>query len=154
MNEDNNLVKADELLRTVDTYQESEGLPATVFANDLENRIVAVNLSTQWRYTENEAWTSYNESSPDLTGNKTVQLRQGETGTRLASKEPVTFTFTEDNQPDTRKYIPVSHLQFIVVQLKLPIMEEQLPTQLMPIIIQDGIQHGMELTQNVILSLS
>ncbi len=90
--------------------QESEGLPSTVFANDLENRIVGVNLSTQWRYSENESWTSYSEGSPDLIGNKTVQLRQGATGTRLASTTPATFTFTEDNQPDTRKYIPVSHL--------------------------------------------
>lgn len=90
--------------------QESAGLPETIFANDLENRMVAVNLSTQWRYSENDSWTSYSESSPDLTGNKTVQLRQGATGTRLASVASSTFTFTEDNQPDTRKYIPVSHL--------------------------------------------
>jgi len=90
--------------------QESAGLPATLFASDLENRMIGVNLSTQWRYTENEPWTSYSESSPDLTGNKTVQLRQGATGIRLASVASTTFTFTEDNQPDTRKYIPVSHL--------------------------------------------
>ncbi len=90
--------------------QESAGLPATLFANDLENRMVGVTLSTQWRYSENEPWTAYSESSPDLTGNKTVQLRQGATGTRLASEASSTFTFTEDNQPDTRKYIPVSHL--------------------------------------------
>ena len=90
--------------------QESAGLPETLFASDLENRMVGVNLSTQWRYTENEPWTFYSESSPDLTGNKTVQLRQGATGTRLASEASTTFTFTEDNQPETRKYIPVSHL--------------------------------------------
>ena len=90
--------------------QESEGLPSTVFASDLENRMIGVTLSTQWRYSENEAWTFYSVASPDLTGNKTVQLRQGATGTRLASEASTTFTFTEDNQPDTRKYIPVSHL--------------------------------------------
>ena len=90
--------------------QESNGLPATLFANDLENRVVAVNLSTEWRYSEGEPWTAYSVASPNLTGDKTVQLRQGATGTKLASKEPVIFTFTEDNQPNTRKYIPVSHL--------------------------------------------
>ena len=90
--------------------QESAGLPATLFANDLENRMVGVNLSTQWRYSEKDPWTFYIESSPDLTGNKKVQLRQGATGTRLASDASSTFNFTEDNQPDTRKYIPVSHL--------------------------------------------
>ncbi len=89
---------------------ESAGLPLNLFASDLENRMIAVNLSTEWRYSQNDSWTPYSKASPDLTGNKTIQLRQGATGTSLASKEPVTFTFTEDNQPDTRKYIPVSHL--------------------------------------------
>ena len=50
-------------------------------------------------------WTSYSEASPDLTGNKTVQLRQGATGTRLASSASSIFTFTQNNDPDTRKYI-------------------------------------------------
>lgn len=84
-------------------------LPANIFANDLENRMVGVNLVTEWRYTENDTWTSYSNSSPDLTGNKSVQIRQGATGTALAS-DTMTNVFTEDNQPDTRKYIPVSHL--------------------------------------------
>lgn len=100
---------SDENIYKID-ITESAGLPSTVFASDLENRMIAVNLSTEWRYSENDPWTPYSKSSPDLTGNKTVQLRQGATGTRLASKEPETFKFTEDNQPDTRKYIPVSHL--------------------------------------------
>lgn len=94
---------------------ESTGLPATLFANDKENRVIAVNLSTQWRYSEKDPWTSYSESSPDLTGNKTVQLRQGATGRYLASKEPSTFTFTEDTDTDKRKYIPVSHLSKVAV---------------------------------------
>ncbi len=89
---------------------ESEGLPSTHYANDKENRIIAVNLSTQWRYTEESPWTSYREASPDLTGNQTVQIREGATGTRLASDGFVTYTFTENKDPDTRKYIPVSHL--------------------------------------------
>ena len=89
---------------------ESEGLPSTLYANDDENRMIAINLSTQWRYDENEPWTSYSEASPDLTGNKTIQLRQGATGTRLASNASSTYTFTENNDPNTRKYIAVSHL--------------------------------------------
>ncbi len=89
---------------------ESAGLPSTLYANDKENRMIAVDLSTQWRYTETDPWTSYSQASPDLTGNKTVQLRQGATGTRLASNASNIYTFTENNDPDTRKYIPVSHL--------------------------------------------
>ncbi len=95
--------------------QESEGLPSTLYDNDNENRMIAVNLSTQWRYTENDSWTSYSEASPDLTGNKTVQLRQGATGTRLASNATSSYTFTENSDPDTRKYIPVSHLSIHAV---------------------------------------
>lgn len=87
-----------------------QNLPATLYPNDLENRVVGVNLGTEWRYRESEPWTSYNVASPDLTGNKTVQVRQSATGTKLASPASETYTFTEDNQPDTRKYIPVSHL--------------------------------------------
>ena len=81
-----------------------------IFANDLENRIVGVNLNTEWRYKASDSWTSYSVSSPDLTGNKTIQIRQAASGTRLASAASAVFTFTEDNQPLTRKYIPVSHL--------------------------------------------
>ncbi len=85
-------------------------LLSEMFANDLENRIVGVNLNTQWRYKESDPWTSYAVSSPDLTGDKTIQVRQAATGTTLASAPSEMYTFTLDNQPDTRRYIPVSHL--------------------------------------------
>ncbi|MCI8362712.1 MAG: hypothetical protein HFJ41_06310 [Clostridia bacterium] len=84
-------------------------LPNTLFNNDLENRVVGVNLTMQWRMAETEEWTSYKTSSPNLTGNATVEVRVGATGTSLPS-EPISLSYTEDNQPDTRKYIPVSHL--------------------------------------------
>ncbi|MCX4364953.1 MAG: NPCBM/NEW2 domain-containing protein [Bacilli bacterium] len=84
-------------------------VPATYFANDLENRVVGVSLTAEWRMQGTSTWTSYASKSPDLTGNKIVEVRIGATGTSLAS-DTVTYTFTEDNQPNTRKYIPVSHL--------------------------------------------
>lgn len=99
--EDNNLYKIDIT---------DGALLTELFANDLENRIVGVNLNTEWRYKESDSWTSYNITSPDLTGDKTVQVRQAATGTTLASAASQMYTFTKDNQPDTRKYIPVSHL--------------------------------------------
>ena len=92
-----------------------QGLPSNLYANDLENRVVGVNLTTEWRYTENDAWASYSKVSPDLTGNKKVQIRQAATGTKLTSPASEFYTFTEDNQPDTRKYIPVSHLSKVAV---------------------------------------
>ena len=100
---------SDENVYKID-IEESAGLPTTLYANDLENRMIGIDLNTQWRYTENDSWVSYSVTSPDLTGNKTVQLRQGATGTRLASNPSPIYNFTQDNQPDTEKYIRVSHL--------------------------------------------
>lgn len=90
-------------------------LLSELYASDLENRVVGVDLNTEWRYKASDTWTSYSVSSPDLTGNKTVQVRQAATGTILASSASEMFTFTEDNQPMTRKYIPVSHLSVFAV---------------------------------------
>ncbi len=83
--------------------------PTNLYANDLENRVVGVNTTYEWRNSEDEAWTSYGVASPDNTGDKTLQVRIGATKTFLPS-DVLTYTFTKDNQPDTRKYIPVSHL--------------------------------------------
>ena len=80
-----------------------------LFANDLENRVVGIDLTYEWRNNENDPWTSYKDASPDNTGDKTLYVRRKAIGTQLAS-DSVTYTFTEDNQPNTRKYVPVSHL--------------------------------------------
>ena len=92
-----------------------QSLPSTLYASDLENRVIGVNLKTEWRYTENDKWTSYGVASPKLTGNKTVQVRQSATGTKLTSPASEIYRFTEDNQPDTRKYISVSHISKVAV---------------------------------------
>ena len=84
-------------------------LSSNLFANDLENRVVGVDLTYEWRNSENDPWTSYRTASPDNTGNKTLYVRRGATKTQLASNS-ATYTFTPDNQPNTRKYVPVSHL--------------------------------------------
>ena len=99
---DNNIYKID---------IEEQSMLSNLYANDLENRVVGVNLETEWRYTENDEWTSYGIASPELSGNKTIQVRQGATGTKLASETSETYKFTEDNQPDKRKYIRVSDLE-------------------------------------------
>ncbi len=108
--EDENIYKIDI------TKQEN---PSNFYANDLENRIVGVELDTEWRYSDSDKWTSYLTASPDLTGNKTIQIRQPASGTMLAS-EPVTYTFKEDNQPEKRKYVPVSHLSIESVSTEEP----------------------------------
>lgn len=84
-------------------------LPTNLYANDLENRVIGVNTSFEWRNNENDPWTSYATSSPNNTGDKTLQVRVSATGTTLPS-DVFEATFTEDNQLDTQKYIRISHL--------------------------------------------
>ena len=79
-----------------------------LYGNDLENRVIGVNTSYEWRNSDNEPWTSYKVASPNNTGDKTLHVRVGATGNKLPSEE-LTFTFTADNQPETRKYVSVSH---------------------------------------------
>lgn len=83
--------------------------PTELYNNDLENTVIGINTTMEWRMFENDEWTSYQIDTPDLTGNKTIQVRIGNTGTNLAS-DFVTLSYTEDNQPDTQKYIPIAHL--------------------------------------------
>ncbi len=84
-------------------------ISSLLYGNDLENRVVGIDLTYEWRNSANDSWTSYKMASPNNTGNKTLEVRRGATGNTLPS-ESQTFTFTEDNQPNTRKYVPVSHL--------------------------------------------
>ncbi len=85
-----------------------------VYANDLENRLIGVDLNTYWRYANEGGfsdWVSYQVESPDLTGEKYVQIKQGATGTKLASSESEIYTFTQNNEPDNRKYVRVSEME-------------------------------------------
>ena len=80
-----------------------------LYANDLENSVIGVTNLMEWRYNENDSWTSYSKELPVLAGNKAIQIRMQATGKSLAS-DYNTYTFTEDNQPINRKYIPISYL--------------------------------------------
>ncbi len=82
---------------------------ANLYANDLENRVVGVDLNSEWRIEGEDTWTSYEQASPNLTGDKNVYIRMQATGTYLASDE-LLFHFTSDTDTETRKYIPVSHV--------------------------------------------
>ena len=98
--DDDNLYKID-IIKPV--------LPTTLYANDLENRVMGINLTYEWRNNENDAWTSYAVASPNNSGDKTLYVRAGATGTNLPS-DSGTFTFTKDVLNDARKYISISHL--------------------------------------------
>lgn len=88
--------------------------PTAVYGNDLENRIVDSNLDMEWRLKNEDGswpknWTSYEEKSPDLTGNKIVQVRMRSMSNKKFSS-PIEFTFTQDTKNESSRYIPVSHL--------------------------------------------
>ena len=99
----------DEYLYKID-IKESDGLPETLFANDLEDKFIGVVGQVQWKYNEEEQWTFFRDAEPDLTGDKKIMLRMGATGVYLTSKETVTYTFTKGEVNNKRKYIPISHL--------------------------------------------
>ncbi len=80
-----------------------------LYNNDLENKVIGVTETMEWRFSDTDEWTSYRYESPDLTGNKTVQVRLGASKNALAS-DYVSFDFTEDVIDVTKKYIPISYL--------------------------------------------
>lgn len=88
--------------------------PSGLFASDLENRIIGVNDTYEWRYSINDDWASYKTLSPNLLGDKTIEVRIGASGTKLPSNT-IKYTFTTDKDTLNRKYIPVSHLSIASV---------------------------------------
>ncbi len=93
-------------------------LPANLYANDKENRVVGVNTTMEWRTVETNGdgektygeWISYAVESPLRIGDITIQVRVGATGVYVPSDASGEYHFTPDTDPDTRRYIPVSHL--------------------------------------------
>ena len=115
---------AEENIYKID-INESRGLPATLFASDLENKVLGAVDTIEWKYNEKDNWTTYKSKQPDLTGNKTVILRMGATGTYLASKTSSTFTFTKDVVNNKRKYIPVEHVSLHAVSTEATSASQQ-----------------------------
>lgn len=69
----------------------------------------------EWRIRNTTGdWTSYSEQEAIVTGDTKLFIRKKATSTLLAS-EAVEFTFTEDNQPNTAKYVPIKHITSVNV---------------------------------------
>ena len=64
---------SDENLYKID-IKESAGLPATLFASDLENKLLGAVDSIEWKYNEKDSWTRYKNKQPVLTGDKSIIL--------------------------------------------------------------------------------
>ncbi len=96
-----------ENIYTIDILKASN--PTKLYNNDLENKVIGVTDKEEWRLSDSDKWTSYKEGEPDLAGNKQVQIRASANGVYLPSDE-TTYAFTQNNEEETRKYIPISHL--------------------------------------------
>jgi hypothetical protein len=90
------------------------GNPSGICANDLENKLIGVSEAYEWRLKDGETWKCFGDESPDLTGDVEISIRKKASGTQMAGNE-VTYTFTEDDLPDNRKYVSVSHLSLVSV---------------------------------------
>ena len=103
----------------------SAGLPITLYANDLENRLVAATPAMQWKYNETDRWTSYSDETPDLTGNKTVIVKMGATGVHIEADESTatTFSFTPAAGIYSKavKFLTSSNLITINLSLSVPV---------------------------------
>ncbi|MDE6201151.1 MAG: NPCBM/NEW2 domain-containing protein [Clostridiales bacterium] len=103
-------------------------MPDTLYANDLENRVIGVDGTYEWRYctstetktetgtevtyTPTNGWISFAQASPDCTGDKIVEVRLKGTAKKPASESKI-FTFTADTDTPERKYISVNYLSMV-----------------------------------------
>ncbi len=101
------------LVGALDVYYdiaiEKATMPPLLYNNDYENRIIGATEDMDWRFSETEKWTSYKDSEPDLSGNKTIEIRMGYHDNYLPS-EYVTLNFKENKDTETDYYIPLSRI--------------------------------------------
>jgi len=90
--------------------------PKTIYNNDLENKVIGATDTMEWRMVNKKSksankdgWISFKEKEPDLTGDKTVEVRVGKTGVYMES-ESVMLDYTKDIVDEKKKYVPISHL--------------------------------------------
>ena len=112
----------DENIYRIDISKGEE--PTNLYNNDLENKLIGATDIMEWRYSYNSSWISFKEQIPDLTGNKEVVVRVRATGVYLPSDELI-YSFTEDNQLNTQKYISIDKLSVFQVSSEEPGHNEQ-----------------------------
>ena len=81
----------------------------TIYNNDLENKLIGVSSAMEWRLGSDDKWTKFRDQLPDLSGDKTVYVRNGATGVYLPSSER-SYSFTIDANSPERTYISIDHL--------------------------------------------
>lgn len=86
--------------------------PKNLYANDLENKVFGISDSMEWKIEdESDKWVKFSDKEPDLSGMKTVLVRDGAHDTYRAS-DYVSLTFDADPDADkTKVYVPISRLK-------------------------------------------
>jgi hypothetical protein len=84
-------------------------IPSSVCANDLENSVIGATTGMEWNIEGTDTWTSFTEETKRFEGDVTVNVKIKATGTQMES-DVVQYKFTQDTQPDTKKYIYISNL--------------------------------------------
>ena len=97
----------DKNIYTIDITKASK--PTNLYNNDYENKVIGVTDEMEWKINENDKWILFSNQLPDLKGNKSINVRRGNTGTILAS-ESVTLNFFEDDSDEKHKYISIDRL--------------------------------------------
>ena len=84
--------------------------PSNLYVNDLENQFRGLTAPLEYSEDGGNTWNLYDEENTRFTEDKIVQVRYIASGTKNKS-EVSQYTFKADNQPDTRKYIPLKNLK-------------------------------------------
>ena len=83
--------------------------PVNILTNDYENTLSGTNDKMEWQIEGTDNWTSFKATSPDLTGDKVINIRYSYTANKIAS-DPITVTFTKDNPDPTQSYVKAERL--------------------------------------------
>ncbi|MGN0450150.1 MAG: NPCBM/NEW2 domain-containing protein [Ruminococcus sp.] len=85
--------------------------PSNLYNNDLENRVINATDEMEWSF-DNISWTSFADSAPDLTGDKTVYVRFATNGTAFAS-DSVELSYTADEINLAKSYISLDKVSVV-----------------------------------------
>ncbi|MDD7025547.1 MAG: discoidin domain-containing protein [Lachnospiraceae bacterium] len=83
--------------------------PTNLYSNDHENRVIGITDEMEWSFGTGGAWTRFSARTPDLTGNKSILVRKGNTGTVLAG-DSITLSFTQNDTNKKYQYISIDRL--------------------------------------------
>lgn len=101
------LVGASEIF-TIDIKAGAAPTTSTVYANDLENKLIGSIENLLVSIDGGNTWCNYT-SDMKFAGNKTIKVKYKANGVNLESSS-VDYSFTTDKDTDTKRYVSIDHL--------------------------------------------